>query len=88
LEPTAKADSRDPSWTLESVITYRTTDDRPDRRDIMRIIEGMEHGDTLPAPIVLFRDGHPPYLIAGNTRLLVARAMGRRPKILAVRMFR
>lgn len=80
------ADSRDPSWTLDDVIAYRTTDDRPERRDVLRIVEGMKRGDALPAPIVLYRDGRPPYLVAGNTRLLVARTSGRRPSVLAVRI--
>lgn len=78
-------DSRDRSWTLESVLSYYPT--RPDQsRDPQKILDAMNAGDTLPAPVVLYRKNKPPYLIGGSTRLSVARATGRRPKVLAVRM--
>ena len=50
-------------------------------RDLERIIKTMRDGGTLPAPIVLLY-GKTPYLIAGNTRLMAARAMKIRPLVL------
>ena len=51
-------------------------------RDIARILRSM--GDTLPASIVLFRKGKAPYLVGGNTRLMASRALGAKPKVLAL----
>ncbi|MDO8598815.1 MAG: hypothetical protein Q7S02_01780 [bacterium] len=56
----------------------------PERAD--DLFSGMTVGNPIPAPIVLFRTQQPPYLIAGNTRLCVARALRVRPTIFAVRM--
>ena len=55
-------DSRD-TWTKEEVIGHIGS-----KRDHESIFQGLEDGAELPAPIVLFRDGEPPYLIGGNTR--------------------
>lgn len=78
-------DSRDPSWTLEQVLEYYPSrTDQP--RDAQRILNGMNEGVSLPAPVVLFRDGQDPYLVSGSTRLSVARATGRRPQIFAIRL--
>ena len=78
-------DSSDSSWTLDAVLSYYPT--RPDHpRDPQKILNGMNAGDTLPAPVVLYRENKAPYLIGGSTRLSVARTTGRRPKVLAVRM--
>ncbi|MEK7648103.1 MAG: hypothetical protein AAB384_03670 [Patescibacteria group bacterium] len=74
-------DSRDTTWQLQEVITHIGS-----KRDVDKIIEGFQTGAGIPAPVVLFREGEPPYLIGGNTRLLVARAMGIRPKIWAVHL--
>lgn len=53
-------------------------------RDIASVVKGI--GGDLPAPIVLMKKGEPPYLIGGNTRLMAARAVGARPKVLMVRI--
>ena len=53
-------------------------------RDIASVFDGM--GKELPSPIVLLRDGEPPYLVGGNTRLMASRALGHTPKVLLVRM--
>ena len=55
-------------------------------RDIGRIFEGLTTGADLPAPLVLLREGEPPYLVGGNTRLMASRALGHTPKVLLVRM--
>jgi hypothetical protein len=56
------------------------------RRDIKKIYHGFKHGEEIPAPIVLHRKGKPPYVVAGNTRLMAARAAKIRPKVLHVRL--
>ncbi|KKW13002.1 MAG: hypothetical protein UY48_C0006G0055 [Candidatus Gottesmanbacteria bacterium GW2011_GWB1_49_7] len=69
------------SWeteTIELAIEYADEIGR----DTTRILRGV--GGTLPAPMVLFREGHNPYLIGGNTRLSVFRALNATPKVLAV----
>lgn len=75
--------SRDPNWTLKQIIQYKGGE--PFNKDVQRIINGIEAGIEIPAPIILFRQGKPPYVIAGDTRLLVCRAMGIIPKIIAIR---
>ncbi len=45
----------------------------------------MEQGQDLDAPIVL-RHSNELHLVSGNTRLMVARALGKTPKILLVEM--
>lgn len=53
-------------------------------KDIENIIDGFKGGKRLPAPIVLIKDDGP-YLIAGNTRLMVAKALKVVPKVVIVR---
>jgi hypothetical protein len=48
-------------------------------RDVARLIDGLSRGAPVPAPIVLGGDSR--YLVAGNTRLMVARALGIRPVV-------
>lgn len=50
------------------------------RRDWESIKEAMESGHTLPAPIIL-RSKERYYLVSGNTRLMVSRAIGIAPKV-------
>ncbi len=52
-------------------------------RDVERIKSAYVSGGTLPAPIVVSFDNRNT-LLGGNTRLMIARAMGIRPKILLV----
>jgi len=50
-------------------------------RNVDKILDAYEKGETLPSPIVLkYENGY--YLIGGNTRLMIAKAMGKNPKIL------
>jgi len=48
------------------------------------IIDGFEKGTSIPAPIVLIRKDKRPYLIAGNTRLMVSKALEIIPEIYAI----
>ena len=57
-----------------------------EKRDFSSIEEGLTQGRDIYAPAVLFRPGHRPYLIGGNSRLMGCRALNIRPKILAVQM--
>jgi len=54
-------------------------------KDIESIMDGYKRGEDMPTPIVLLTDSGP-YLIAGNTRLMAARALQDRPKVLLVSM--
>jgi hypothetical protein len=48
-------------------------------RDAESIRYGLENHEAMPTPILLLREGKRPYLVAGNTRLMVCRALGLRP---------
>jgi len=79
------AHSRDESWTLDEVREWMK-EIKKNRRDPERVLSGFERGDEIPAPIVLYRSGEPPYLVTGNTRLLVARVKKIAPMVLKVRL--
>ncbi len=72
-------DSANGTWTVESVREHL----KP-TRDFGRIERGTAEGDVMPAPIVLYRNEHPPYLIGGNSRLLACRVFKQRPTVLKV----
>ncbi len=79
----SKLDNTD-SWDIKSIEDARVLADEYDK-DIESLIRGFELGKgSIPAPIVLKRQEGGYYLIAGNTRLMVARAFGMIPKILLV----
>ncbi len=80
-ESMINCDSRDPSWQLDEIREHLKN-----KRDFERIEQGMKAGDTFPAPVVLYRENQPPYLIGGNSRLLGCRALGLRPTVLALRL--
>ncbi len=50
-------------------------------RDSHNLLHRIETGETLDAPIIM-QIGDTYHLVAGNTRLMVARAKGIRPKVL------
>lgn len=53
------------------------------RKDLQSILKAFDSGGSLPAPIVMKSNGRY-YLIAGNTRLMAARAYGVIPNVLLV----
>jgi hypothetical protein len=53
-------------------------------RDIDKIYKGIEDCASMPAPIVLHRKGHRPYLMAGNHRLMAAYTKGIVPDVLHI----
>lgn len=49
-------------------------------RDWQSIKSGVERGQAYDAPIVMkYRDTY--HLVSGNTRLMVAKALGRKPQV-------
>ena len=73
------------SWNIRDLQHAKEYAEEYDK-DIESIIEGFESGNRLPAPIVLIKSDGVPYLIAGNTRLMVARALKVIPKVVMVRI--
>lgn len=53
-------------------------------RDVDQLVQAMKQGKTLPAPLVLIKPDGVPYLVGGNTRLMVSRALGIRPKVFLI----
>jgi len=53
---------------------------------IARIKKLIRKGMEIDAPVVLFRPGQNPYLVSGNTRLLVANSMGTTPIVWAIKV--
>ena len=56
------------------------------KKDANRVERGFRAGSTFAAPIVLHRAGKPPYLVAGNTRLMIARALRVVPLVIHARL--
>lgn len=50
-------------------------------RNLKRLIEGFKNNNEIPAPIVIIKSDNQPYLVGGNTRLMVSKALGIRPKV-------
>lgn len=48
------------------------------------IVESLRNGLAMEAPIVLYRENQPPYLVCGNTRLMVSKLLNHKPTILPV----
>jgi hypothetical protein len=78
------------SWTIE---TYKDLFDiihgqwgRSEERIIKHSIEPLKNGGIVETPIVAYADNHPPYLVAGNTRLSVCRLLGITPKVTKVKI--
>jgi hypothetical protein len=51
------------------------------RRDFNRLLTSFEHSKTIECPMIVSFDGHL-HLVSGNTRLMISRALGIRPKVL------
>lgn len=66
---------------LENTDSFKTTSLKSVKRlskkygrDYRSILLGIKQKTELPAPVILKKPGQKPYLVAGNTRLMVARA--------------
>lgn len=55
-------------------------------RDPIRIENAIRDSTPLPMPIIIIQEDGTPYKIAGNTRLMVARALGITPKVFVARL--
>ena len=55
-------------------------------RIINYAINPIKEGGVVETPIVAYVDGHPPYLVAGNTRLSVCRMLGVRPMVTKIKI--
>lgn len=51
------------------------------------IVESLRNGLAMEAPIVLYRENQPPYLVCGNTRLMVSKLLKHRPTILRITIY-
>ena len=49
-------------------------------------LKPIKEGGIVETPIVAYVDGHPPYLVAGNTRLSVCRMLGVRPMVTKIKI--
>lgn len=54
-------------------------------KDINRLLKQFEKGE-IEAPIVLFRAKKNPYLIGGNTRLMLLKVLNIKPKVLQIKI--
>ena len=59
---------------------------KENKTDFEGIKQGMESGAKFYAPIVAHREDKPPWLVAGNTRLVASKAYGITPKIWYVKI--
>lgn len=69
------------SYGIKSLEDAEALADEYDK-DIDLISAGFERGASIPAPMILTFDDRPPYLVGGNTRLMVAKAFGVTPTVL------
>lgn len=56
------------------------------KKNFPAIVSGFKEGEPMEMPVVLKLPNGKNYLISGNTRLMVARAFGIRPKVLVVEL--
>jgi hypothetical protein len=68
------------SWTATNMSTTRRIADQT-KRSMLPILDGFRKGKDMEAPIILLRDGKKPYLVSGNTRLMICRAKRITPKV-------
>lgn len=73
------------SWEIQNMDDARLLAAEYDR-DIESIIAGIEAGSAMPAPIILQYDGNSYYLVGGNTRLMVAKALGIKPSVWVIKV--
>lgn len=74
-----------PSGDWESVEHHAVAGHLELARDWKGLKSKMEAGESLDAPIICQKAGRL-HLVSGNTRLMVARALGRMPQVLLVNM--
>lgn len=83
LENTDSLDVDPEGW---DEVAHHAEEGKPDApRNWQTLRNRLEAGESLGAPIVL-KTGDRLHLVSGNTRLMVARAMGVTPRVLVVEM--
>ncbi len=85
LENTDSFDIQPGGWEKVAEHINYTNKETGAKRDWEGLKQAMEQGKRLDAPIVLRHAGQL-HKVSGNTRLMVARALGIRPKVLLVEM--
>ena len=70
-----------PNLTIEQVHEHLSG-----KRNSAIIEQGIRNNSTIPAPVVLTGLWDNPYLIGGNSRLLICKALGIRPLVLNLRL--
>lgn len=65
--------------TLHDVNDYLIRIERT--RNLESIIKGFRDKDKIPVPIIVIKPDSKPYLVGGNTRLMVCKALDIKPKI-------
>lgn len=55
-------------------------------RDWRPLLDAIQHNTPIQAPIILIQEGGIPHLVAGNTRLMIARALGAKVYTLIARL--
>lgn len=74
-----------PSGDWEAVEHHSAAGHSEAPRDWQKLKSKMENGESLDAPIICHKAGRF-HLVSGNTRLMVARALGQIPQVLLVNM--
>ena len=54
---------------------------RSNERILKHSLEPLRNGGVVETPIVVYSDGNPPYLVAGNTRLSACKVLGITPMV-------
>lgn len=85
LENTDSFDIPIEGWDKVNEHIVHTNEQTGAHRDWEDIQQKMEGGQALDAPIILKYKGST-HLVSGNTRLMVARALGKTPQVLIVEM--
>jgi ParB-like chromosome segregation protein Spo0J len=57
---------------------------RSNERILKHSLEPLRNGGVVETPIVVYSDGNPPYLVAGNTRLSACKVLGIVPTVTKV----
>jgi len=56
------------------------------KRDWQLLFQSMKEGDPIKAPIIIVKPDGVPYLVSGNTRLMLSRALEIKVRVLIARM--
>lgn len=80
-----KLENTDSYYEIKNVEDVKKLAEKYDK-DFDRVYNQITVDKKIEAPIILYRNNQKPYLIGGNTRLMVLRSLGIIPTIFAVRL--